>query len=284
MITVITTFYQGNVYMPRLIQMLEANAGRLKAEGIDQKVEYLLVNDSPWEPIQLPELGVENLTIRILDKEQNMGIHKSRIRGIREARGELVAILDQDDELAEDFLASQYRALGDADVVICNGFKELEGYTKKIYRDPLKMSLVNRKLIYLKAANQIVSPGQALLRKNAIPQAWLDWPMQSNGADDLYLWLLYLGRGSKFVLNPQKLYTHKQVGDNLSNSLRAMCLSDAEMCGILRSKGLMAEKDIRKRERMCAFLAGNGYRNRPTLSGLLKYPDIVLLKIFAYWC
>lgn len=284
MITVITTFYRGHAYLPGLIRMLEANARRLKEEKIDRRVEYLLVNDSPWEPIELPHGGVENLTVRILDNEQNMGIHKSRIRGIREARGELVTILDQDDVIAEDFLVSQYRALGAADAVICNGYKELEGETKSIYRDSLKMSLINRKLIYLKAANQIVSPGQALLRKTAIPQAWLEYPMQSNGADDLYLWLLYLNRGTKFVCNRQKLYTHKQVGSNLSNSLEAMCQSDAEMCGILRSKSLLPEKDIRKRERMCAFLAENGYQNRITLSGFLKYPDVILLKIFAYWC
>jgi len=284
MITVITTFYQGNTYLPKLIQMLEANTKRLQEERIGRTVEYLLINDSPWEPIQLPESGVENLTVRILDNAQNLGIHKSRIRGIREAKGELVTILDQDDEIADDFLVSQYRALGSADAVICNGYKEMAEYTKSIYRDRLKMSLINRKGIYLKAANQIVSPGQALLRKSAIPQAWLEYPMISNGADDLYLWLLYLNRGTRFVANPQKLYTHKQVGDNLSNSLEAMCRSDEELCGILRKNRLLPEKDIRKRERMCAFLAANGYRNRPTLSSLLKYPDILFWKAFAYFC
>ena len=202
MITVITTFYQGNTYMPRLVQMLEANAAKLwAAEKID--TEYLLVNDSPWDPIQLPESNAEHLTVRVVDNAENQGIHRSRIRGIREAKGELLAILDQDDEIADDFLVSQHRALGDRDVVICNGYKEMPEYTKSIYKDRLKMSLINRIKVYLKAANQIVSPGQALLRKSAIPQAWLDYPMVSNGADDLYLWLLYLARGTKFVINPQ---------------------------------------------------------------------------------
>lgn len=283
MITVITTFYQGNAYMPRLVQMLEANAAKLwEAEGIE--AEYLLINDSPWDPIQLPESNAEHLTIRVLDNAENQGIHRSRIRGIREAQGELLAILDQDDEIADDFLASQYRALGDRDVVICNGYKEMPEYTKSIYKDRLKMSLINRMKVYLKAANQIVSPGQALMRKSAIPQAWLDYPMISNGADDLYLWLLYLARGTKFVINPQKLYTHKQVGDNLSNSLEAMCRSDEEMCGLLREYRLIPEKTIRKRERMCAFLAQSGYRNRLSLKAVLKYPDILFWKTFAYFC
>ena len=284
MITVITTFYQGNAYLPKLIQMLEANTKRLQEENIGRTVEYLLINDSPWEPVQLPENSVKNLTIRILDNEQNLGIHKSRIRGVQEAKGDLVAILDQDDEIAPDFLVSQYRALGTADAVICNGYKEMPEYQKCIYRDRLKMSLINCKSVYLKAANQIVSPGQALLRKSAIPQAWLDYPMVSNGADDLYLWLLYLNRGTKFAMNPQKLYTHKQVGDNLSNSLEAMCRSDEEMCEIFRQKRLLPEKDICKRERMCAFLKESGYRNHLSLSGLLKFPDIVFWKVFAYWC
>ena len=133
MIIVITTFYQGNAYMPNLIEMLEANAKRLQSE-VGKTVEYLLINDSPWEPIELPPNGVENLTIRILDNDENLGIHKSRIRGIREAKGELLTILDQDDEIADDFLVSQYRMLGNDDVVICNGYKELDSYTKSIYQ------------------------------------------------------------------------------------------------------------------------------------------------------
>lgn len=284
MISVITSVYQGNQYLPRLIQMMEANALRLKQRGIDQRVEYILVNDSPWIPIELPEGNPESLTIRILDNPKNLGIHRSRIHGIKEARGELVTILDQDDEISDDFLASQYLALGDSDGVICDGWKEMDGWSKRIYRDKLKMRLVNSKLIYLKAANQIVSPGQSLLRKSKIPAAWLEHPMESNGSDDLYLWLLYLNRGTKFALNPQQLYVHKQVGDNLSNSLEAMCRSDEEMCRILREKKLLPEKDIRARLRMCRFLQACGYRNRPVFPAAIKYLDIVLLKLFAYYC
>ena len=284
MISVITSVYHGNKYMPRLLQMIQANAEQLKHRGIDEKVEYLLVNDSPWESIELPGGNVADLTIRILDNPENLGIHASRIRGIREARGEYITILDQDDEIRPDFLASQYLALGDADAVICDGIKEFDGWSKRIYRDRLKMSLVNSKAVYLKAANQIVSPGQSLLRKSRIPEAWLEHPMKTNGSDDLFLWLLYLGRGSKLALNPEQLYVHKQVGDNLSNSLEAMCNSDAEMCRILRENQLLPEKDIRARERMCRFLAECGYQNRPVLRAAVKNPDIALLKLFAYYC
>ena len=263
--------------------MLEANALSVQVEYPDLQVEYVIVNDSPWEPLVLPETENLHFSCKTLVNPENYGIHKSRARGIGACSGALITILDQDDEIADDFLLSQYKALGTADAVICNGWKELDNGVKPIYRDKAKMHLVNEKLFYLKAANQIVSPGQCMLRKDAIPAAWLDNPQKVNGSDDLFLWLLMLDRGTRFIKNPEKLYTHKQVGDNLSNSLKKMCKSDLEMCQLLRQKQLLPEKDIRKRERMCAFLQCCGYRNRPNLSALLLYPDIIALKAFAYY-
>lgn len=283
MISVITTTYNGNKYLRTLFQVMENNTKTLQAKYPDVQVEYLLINDSPWEPFELPESEGLSFICHTLANPENYGIHKSRARGIREAKGELITILDQDDILADDFLLSQYEELGDKDAVICNGIKEFDTYNKTIYRDRLKMGLINRKVFYLKAANQIVSPGQSLIRKSAIPVQWLDNPMSVNGADDLFLWLLMLDRGTRFVKNPKKLYVHKQVGDNLSNSLEKMCLSDMEMCQFLRQKQLLPEKDIAQRERMCAYLKACGYNKRPVFSAALRYPDILICKLFAYF-
>ena len=283
MITVITSAYKGNRYLPGLLQMIQANTQQLQAVYPQEQVEYLLINDSPWEPLVLPDTEGLCFTLQTLDNPENYGIHKSRSRGIREAAGEYITILDQDDEIAPNFLLSQYECLGDGDAVVCNGIKEFGTYNKPIYKDHLKMRLINHKIYYLKAANQIVSPGHTMLRKSAIPEAWLDNPQAINGSDDLFLWLLMLNSGIRFIKNPQNLYTHKQVGDNLSNSLEAMCKSDLEMCQLLRQKQLLPEKDIRKRERMCAFMKACGYRNRPTPAAAVKYFDILLYKLIAYY-
>ena len=283
MFSVITTTYNGNEYLPKLFSMMEANTLTLQKEYPDLQVEYLLVNDSPWEELSLPETEGLHFQCRTLTNPENYGIHKSRAIAIREAKGELITILDQDDQLSNDFLLSQYKALGDRDAVICNGIKEFDTGNKAIYRDCLKMSLINHKCFYLKAANQIVSPGQALIRKNAIPEKWLNNPLSANGSDDLFLWLLMLDQGTRFVKNPKKLYTHKYVGSNLSNSLKKMCKSDLQMCSLMRQKQLLQEKDIRSRERLCAFLKLCGYRNRPVPAAFFSYADIMLLKVFAYY-
>lgn len=283
MLTVITSTYKGNRYLPKLFSMIENNTLALQKKHPDLQVEYILVNDSPWEPIETPETENLHFSLRILTNPENFGIHKSRAAGIVAATGEYITILDQDDEIADHFLLSQYEALADQDVVVCNGIKEFNTYSKPIYKDRLKMELINHKLFYLKAANQIVSPGQCMLRKSAFPQEWLENPQAVNGSDDLFLWLLMLSAGTRFVKNPERLYIHKQVGDNLSNSLEAMCNSDLEMCALLREKKLISEADIRKRERMCAFLKACGYRNRPTIKAAIRYPDILITKLFAYF-
>lgn len=283
MLTVITSTYKGNGYLPKLLSMLQENTLKLQEKYPQLQVEYILVNDSPWEPIELPQTGEQAFRLRVLVNPENYGIHKSRAAGIAAAEGEFITILDQDDEIAPNFLLSQYECLGEGDAVVCNGIKEFDDHTKPIYKDRLKMRLVNHKLFYLKAANQIVSPGQCMLRKSAIPAAWLENPQAVNGSDDLFLWLLMFHAGIRFVKNPESLYIHKQVGSNLSNSLEAMCNSDLEMCALLRQKALIPEDDIRKRERMCAFLKCCGYRNRPTVSALFKYPDILILKAIAYY-
>ena len=283
MFSVITTTYNGNAYLPRLFAMLEANTLTLQEKYPQLQVEYIIINDSPWVPLELPETQDLHFIFKASANPENYGIHKSRARGICEASGELITMLDQDDEIADNFLLSQYEALGQDQAIVCNGFKEFDTELKPIYRDRLKMSLVNCKTFYLKAANQIVSPGQCLLRKSMIPQVWLDNPQAVNGSDDLFLWLLMLNQGIKFKKNPQMLYTHKQVGDNLSNSLEKMCSSDLEMCALLREKQLLPEKDIRKRERMCAYLKATGYRNLGNLSAMLKFCDIVFAKVFAYF-
>ena len=127
---------------------------------------------------------------------QNLGIHKSRVNGINLAHGDYILLLDQDDSITDDYLKEQLNAIESADISVCNGYKELEQKKKIIYRDRIKFSLVKNPEIYLKAANQIVSPGQCLIKKSSIPTEWLNYTLQVNGSDDLFLWLLCLAQNN----------------------------------------------------------------------------------------
>jgi len=279
-ISVITTFYNGNKYISRLVEMINNNAKWGKKQNVE--LEFVIVNDSPWIDVELNESDVKEFSYKLIKNDINRGIHFSRVVGVNGCDGEYLTFLDQDDEIADDYVVSQYNALKEANVVICNGIKE-SNKQKKIYGDRIKFSFINKVGFYLKAANQVVSPGQCLIRKKTIPQEWKRYILKTNGSDDLFLWLLLLSKGERFSKNNKLLYLHKQVGQNLSNDIEMMCKSDREMCELAVKYKLLPEKYISKRLRMCDFLQNNDYENKIKNVKSLKYLDIVIAKVIAYY-
>lgn len=279
-ISIITTFYDGNMYLDRLLEMIKSNA--LLAKKHDIELEYIIVNDSPWIDVKLNESIVKEFRCKLVNNEINQGIHFSRVVGVNESSGEYIVFLDQDDEIADNYVISQYDALKKSNIVVCNGIKEISKQ-KKIYKDRIKFSLVNRLEFYLKAANQIVSPGQCLIKKSSIPEEWKRHILKNNGSDDLFLWILLLLNGERFSKNNKLLYSHKQVGHNLSDDMEMMCKSDREMCDLAVNHNLIPKKCIQKRLRMCDFLEKNGYKNRIISMSSLKYVDIIISKMIAYY-
>lgn len=89
--------------------------------------------------------------------------------------------------------------------------------------------------VYAKSHNQIVSPGQCLIKKTAIPNEWLEYTTKNNGSDDLLLWVIMLSRGKKFVINKNPIYTHKYTGANLSDNIPEMRKSSLEIAEYLEN-------------------------------------------------
>ncbi len=281
MVSVIVPLYNGKKYIPNIIEMIRKNIEYLRNNNSTVDVEIVFVNDSPWE--EITEAKTPGVKAKWINNASNAGIHKSRINGIQAAGGNLVVFLDQDDKIEPAYIFSQYCALKDSFAVICNGIKEGKSRSGIIYKDSLKASLINRINIYLLAANQIVSPGQCLIRKKEIPEEWLSHPMHKNGSDDLYLWLLLLAKGKKFSYNNECLYQHVDVGDNPSSDLAKMCESDEEMCRFLRETGTLSDRAIKKRERLCDYIKKAGYKSRGGFMLNLQYPDVAFTKLFAYY-
>ena len=59
--------------------------------------------------------------------------------------------------------------------------------------------MLNNLTFYLKSHNIIKSPGQCLIKRQCIPVEWQRYIMKTNGADDLFLWILLLEKSYKFA-------------------------------------------------------------------------------------
>lgn len=230
-ISIITPFYNGNKYISRLLDMLDVNMKNMKSKFV--KIEYILINDNPEEKIEHDKFGDYDFDICCYSNPRNLGIHVSRCVGIRKARGKYIVMLDQDDLWDENWLNDQWNAIGNNDFVISNALYCQEHIKLLAYKDIEEMRNCCNKWALCLRGNKIVSPGQVLIKKTAIPEIWLGYHMKNNGADDYLLWILLFEQKSKVIFNPQAVYYHCYSQESISHRSIIMRRSESEMAQLI---------------------------------------------------
>ena len=234
MISVIVPVYYGRSCIRDVIGMIERNAVEAGSA-----VELIFVNDSPKERID-DICTSSKIHIVLLNNTCNQGIHYSRVRGIRSAHGEYVLMLDQDDNISDDYLSSQIARIGNADMIVANGYEELSGGRRILYRYAPMQWTVKSGIFYTIFGCRILSPGQCLIRKESIPEVWFQNIIKHNGADDYLLWIYMLARKSRVGINRDALYVHRLSGKNASADKEQMEVSVQEVLRVARENGALS--------------------------------------------
>lgn len=236
MISVIVPVYYGKRYLPVMTETVEKCAEKVKQ---DWKVELVLSNDAPSDPLE--EYVSEIIDIVVINTEVNRGIQGARVKGLESARGIYVLFLDQDDYIAEDFFVSQLKYISGYDASVCNVIQR---------RNLLYSSTsINKNIVYnnnILDGNEIVSPGQVLIKKESISDVWKENILEHNGADDWLLWICMQGEGKRFVLNPEALYEHIEHGMNAAGNIVEMNRSIEDVYCIVEKSRLFDERDIKR--------------------------------------
>lgn len=269
-ISVITPFYKGNAYMEQLFRCIGRNARTAAAI----RIELVLVNDSPDCPVRYDQSWVDGFSLQIYNNPVNQGIQGSRIKGLELAKGEFVVFLDQDDLLSDNALISQYGLAAENDVIVANGYNENRDRNKPIFHSIAHQQQVRFPRFYLSVGSLIVSPGQCLVRRSAIPALWKECLINCNGSDDFFLWLL-LQRNARWEINPEVLYTHVDTGKNLSVDLERMLRSSSEVLDILGREGILTQQQIHLAKRR--FEMRRLYEDRKKwrkIAACLLFPDL----------
>lgn len=282
-ISIIVPLYKGQKYVLSIQKMVAQNVVFANERGKKLEVELIFVNDYPDEAIVV-NTEVQRYKVFVIANNDNCGIHQTRVNGLKRSRGEYVLFLDQDDEITPNCLFSQYSVIGDKDMVVGNGYRGINGDYRKIYRSVKKQQLVCREMIFLKAANQIVSPGHCLIRRSAIHPAWCNNIMKENGGDDLFLWLLMFENDKKFCINHECVYRHVDTGVNFSSNLLAMYRSSDNLIKIAEETGALKQNTINIYRRRINYLKAI-YETSGILRIVLtiKNLDILIAKIYAYY-
>lgn len=195
-------------------------------------VEVIFVNDYPEENIVLDNES-HRYVVKMILQPENRGIHASRVTGLKEAEGNYIVMLDQDDLVKENWLSSQWNKIKAAkgEYCVCNGWN---GRFRVLWqRESMKRS-INDVRSYFTKGNSILSPGQVIIKREAIPEEWLKHIQHCNGSDDYLLWILALKKKHTFVLNDDYLFFHTPDRTEDSVSLLQMQSSVEETVSILK--------------------------------------------------
>ncbi len=279
--SVIIPFYKGNKYLKKMLDILGKNEKSLNDGAVKAELEVIIVNDSPDEEVTLPSYS-DKLNVKVIVHEKNSGIHQARITGLGHSKGKYIKFLDQDDEISDDCLLKEYKALGKADMVLSNAWSEKENGDKILHfkgTGQYKNALVIGP--YVKSHNQIISPGQCLIKREAIPQEWLKYVMKRNGSDDLFLWILMLSKNKKISVVKKPLYTHKYTGSNLSAEEVKMAESSMETANYLKQIDYIPRdliRDFVRNRKMCIESSGKNVFGRMWI--WIKNLDIFFPRVF----
>lgn len=226
----IVPLYKGGKYIDNIKNMIKRNcqtAGKIQ-------VELIFVNDYPDDKIEISQLEDKEFDVFLVSNQRNYGIQKARIEGLKQARGQYILFLDQDDKIADNYLLQQLGVIGKADAVVCNGVREESQVKARIFPDDNCPQLLPQK--FLQKSNQIVSPGQVLIRKTSIPRQWMENIIHTSGTDDYYLWILMMLQNAIFEYNEKIVYTHVEHRDNFSKNHVLMKKSLIEMYKLVKEK------------------------------------------------
>lgn len=273
-ISIITPVYHGNNYLDKLIKNIESITNTQYINSI----ELVLVNDSPEIPFNYSPS--KKLKITEVINSKNVGIHQSRINGLKESSGEYIIFLDQDDSLTSQSInnyASMIEQYNDFDIVLSNGYIEDNNNQKNlIFKDKHSQRFATSEKPYLLARDFIVSPGQCLIKKTSIPREWTDKGLTNNGTDDFLLWLLMFNDKAKIICNYEAAYIHKHTGNNLSLNNEKMRKSQKEMLSFLE-RSAYPQKKLKALRSTIDFK--NNYKMSP-LKYIVKHPIVFIYNIY----
>lgn len=236
-ISVIVPVYYGEKYVAGIIRQMEECKKHLK--DADQ-VELIFVNDAPDAPLSYA-WNSEAVHVIVMNTDKNVGIHGTRVKGLKKCSGEYVLFLDQDDIVDSLYLYSQLHAIGENDAVVCDGIQA----GQPLYSEhPVFENVLSGKLM-LAGWNPIVSPGQVLLKRKSIPDSWTQNILTHNGADDWLLWICMMSENCTFTLNYEALYERVLTGENTSGDVVSMLQSEQEVMKIVLEKKLLSEDEFK---------------------------------------
>lgn len=214
-ISVIMALYRGERYVQEALESIAAQTHPPR--------EVIVVDDgSPDNSVALVERLTLPFDLRIL-RQGNAGQSAARNTGIRAARGEYVAFLDQDDVWRPDHLAVLHETLasdpslawvfGDFDLIDADGETLVGSYLSET-----RVVIDRRTVPSIVHADIMALPSASLMRRSALMQV-RGFDRRLSGYEDDELYLRLYRRGYSIAVQPRVRIRYRTHTANASSSV-----------------------------------------------------------------
>ena len=175
-----------------------------------QDFEVVIVDDGSTDGSVAEVEKLSDSRIRLIH-QKNAGVAAARNRGIEEAKGDLIAFLDADDEWKPEYLATQYhlsQKYPDCNVFACNyEFRNIEGKVTPTIIRKLPFTgedgILSNYFEVASCSHPPICSISIMVRKSAI-QAIGGFPVGIRSGEDLLTW-------ARLAVNGQIAYSKKVV-------------------------------------------------------------------------
>lgn len=217
---------------------------RSAVEQAPPRLEVLVVDDGSAEPVTY-----DHPLVRVI-RQENCGLPAARNRGIQEARGGLVALLDADDVWLPGKLAAQVPLMVDGVGLVATGFDLLtEGEVTPGWGGD---TLTRRELL----RGSGVNPSTVLARRDLLlGLGGFDETLRS--AEDWDMWLR-VAKVARLAHEPRALVLYRQHADAMSRDYRR--LWRASMRVLWKNRSQVPLAGVRRQGQIYGAQAFDAYR------------------------
>lgn len=203
----------------------EAEVGRAVLSVVEQSLapcEIIVVDDGSTDGSravvqriikEYPDAGIRLIV------QDNAGVSAARNRGVREAQGDFVALLDADDEWLTGYIAEVCRLMEyypDADAY-STAFNIVSGESCVAAPVPTSEGYIDVASEALCGRYPII-PSTATLRRSTLLEAG-GFPEGMRIGEDQWLWVRMVQRGARFCFSPMRLVRYSRTASNRSASI-----------------------------------------------------------------
>lgn len=225
LVSIITPVYNGALFLDRSIKSVLAQTY--------QHWELILIDDSSDDnSVEVIKKYETDDRIKLLKNDSNLGIPATRNIGIRQSKGEYVALLDQDDEWTPDKLETQVEILDKSDETfgLCYSNVKFQSEERVLFEQRNEIESLDSidKNFELMLFKNLITSSTALIKKTALEDVGMFDESILWGGDDYDLWLR-IAQKYKLAYADKILCVRFEHDKNYSGDKKKMMMMSIEM-------------------------------------------------------